>query len=78
MKKIIMVTFCLLVASCISNGENKKVKVYILAGQSNMEGKAGPKALAWQCGQDKYKMRYTQYIENGDHSAFYKAYQESN
>lgn len=55
----------------------KKVRVYLLAGQSNMEEKAGFQPLAWQVGQEKYKNRYTHLIIDSDHAAFSKAYQAS-
>jgi hypothetical protein len=62
----------------IPEGSSKKpVKVYILAGQSNMEEKAGFQPLAWQVGQEKYKNRYTHLITDGDHAAFSKAYADS-
>ena len=32
-----------------------KVKVFILAGQSNMEGRGFPEPLTWQVGQEKYR-----------------------
>jgi len=47
-----------------------KVKVFILAGQSNMEGKGFPRPLAWQVGQEKYRERYTHLIKDGDYEAF--------
>lgn len=61
----------------IVQAADKKVRVYILAGQSNMEEKAGFMPLAWQVGQDEYKERYTHLIKDGDHAAFSKIYQES-
>ena len=36
----------------------KPVKVFILAGQSNMEGKGFPRPLAWQVSQPAYRERY--------------------
>jgi alpha-galactosidase len=51
---------------------SKKVKVFILAGQSNMEGKGFPEPLAWQVSQKKYRDRYTHFIKNGDYDAFTK------
>ncbi|MFP6612996.1 MAG: sialate O-acetylesterase [Pirellulales bacterium] len=47
-----------------------KVKVFILAGQSNMEGRGFPEPLAWQVAQENYRQRYTHFIENGDYDAF--------
>lgn len=49
-----------------------KVKVFILAGQSNMEGRGFPEPLAWQITQEKYRQRYTHFIKNGDYEAFAK------
>ena len=47
-----------------------KVKVFILAGQSNMEGRGFPEPLAWQVTQEKYRDRYTHFIKDGDFEAF--------
>jgi len=47
-----------------------KVKVFILAGQSNMEGRGFPEPLAWQITQKEYRERYTHFIRNGDYEAF--------
>lgn len=47
-----------------------KVKVFILAGQSNMEGKGFPEPLSWQITQKKYRQRYTHFIKDGDYDAF--------
>ena len=52
-----------------------KVKVFILAGQSNMEGRGFPEPLTWQVGQEKYRERYTHFIKDGDYDA-YKEYAE--
>ena len=49
-----------------------KVKVFILAGQSNMEGRGFPEPLTWQVSQKKYRERYTHFIRNGDYEAFLK------
>jgi hypothetical protein len=54
-----------------------KVKVFILAGQSNMEGKGFPDPLAWQITQEKYRQRYTHFIRNGDYDAFAKTVRET-
>jgi alpha-galactosidase len=51
---------------------SKKVKVFILAGQSNMEGRGFPEPLTWQVSQAKYRGRYTHFIKNGDYDAFTK------
>jgi len=56
---------------------NKQVQVYILAGQSNMEGKGSPVPIAWQCNMESLKDRWTPLIENGDHANFFKTFQES-
>ncbi|MBM81703.1 MAG: hypothetical protein CMJ78_14075 [Planctomycetaceae bacterium] len=37
----------------------EKVKVFILAGQSNMEGRGFPEPLTWQVGQEKYGAIYS-------------------
>jgi len=60
-----------------AGASDKKVRVYILAGQSNMEEKAGFMPLAWQVGQEKYRNRYTHLIKNGDHAEFTKIYKAS-
>src|SRR5210317_1993305 len=54
-----------------------KVKVFILAGQSNMEGRGFPEPLSWQITQEKYRERYTHFIKNGDYDAFAKKVAES-
>lgn len=51
----------------------KPVKVFILAGQSNMEGRGFPEPLAWQTTQEKYRSRYTHFIKDGDFDAFNKS-----
>jgi len=55
----------------------KKVKVFILAGQSNMEGRGFPEPLAWQVTQREYRERYTHFIKNGDYEAFTKKVAET-
>lgn len=55
----------------------KTVRVVVLAGQSNMEGKGYPAPVAWQVGQAEYRDRWTRIIENGDHEAFTRAHQAS-
>jgi hypothetical protein len=47
-----------------------KVKVFILAGQSNMEGRGFAESLSWQVTQEKYRERYTHFIKDGDFDAF--------
>ena len=54
-----------------------KLKVFILAGQSNMEGRGFPEPLSWQVGQEKYRERYTQFIKDGDYEAFTKKVAET-
>jgi alpha-galactosidase len=54
-----------------------KVKVFILAGQSNMEGRGFPEPLSWQITQKEYRERYTHFIENGDYEAFAKKVAET-
>jgi hypothetical protein len=68
---------CPMYAAAAAGASDKKVRVYILAGQSNMEEKAGFMPLAWQVGQEKYRDRYTHLIKNGDHAEFTKIYQAS-
>ena len=55
----------------------KPVKVFILAGQSNMEGKGFPEPLAYQVSQEKYQRRYTHFIQDGDYAAFTRLHAES-
>ena len=56
---------------------NGKVKVFILAGQSNMEGRGFPEPLSWQVTQEKYRDRYKHFIKNGDYDAFTKKVAET-
>ena len=49
---------------------DKKVKVFILAGQSNMEGRGFPEPLSWQTTQAEFRQRYTHFIKDGDFDAF--------
>jgi len=53
------------------------VKVFILAGQSNMVGKGFPEPLSWQITQEKYRERYTHFIKDGDYEAFAKKVAET-
>ena len=48
----------------------KPIKVFILAGQSNMQGKGFPEPMTWQLSQEKYRTRYTHLIRNGDYESF--------
>ena len=82
-----LVLFCVVVASpwaaAAENPEfaastsKEKVKVFILAGQSNMEGRGFPEPLTWQVSQEKYRERYTHFIQNGDYDAFTKKVAET-
>lgn len=54
-----------------------KVKVFILAGQSNMEGRGFPRPVEWQVSQEKYRERWTHLIKDGDYAAFSKKVQET-
>ncbi len=49
---------------------DKPVRVFILAGQSNMEGRGFPEPLTWQLSQEKYRQRYTHFVHNGDIETF--------
>ncbi len=55
----------------------KPVKVFILAGQSNMEGKGFPRPLAWQVSQPAYRERYQHLIQDSDYDAFVAALERS-
>ena len=55
----------------------KPVKVFILAGQSNMEGKGFPRPLAWQVSQPAYQERYQHLIQDSDCDAFVAALERS-
>jgi alpha-galactosidase len=59
------------------SANKKPVKVFILAGQSNMEGRGFPEPLAWQVSQKKYRERYTHFIKDGDFEAFTKKVAET-
>ncbi len=66
--------------ACVSTGKAsaqeikpKKVQVFILAGQSNMEGKGYPEPLAYQVTQENYRDRYAHFVKDQDFSAFTKA-----
>ncbi len=65
-----VVAVALTAASWPSAAADGPVKVFILAGQSNMEGKGFPEPLAWQITQEKYRDRYTHFIKDGDYAAF--------
>ena len=78
------VRFWLLMISCIAFffvqralAAEKPVKVFILAGQSNMEGKGFPRPLAWQVSQPAYQERYQHLIQDSDCDAFVAALERS-
>ena len=76
MKRIITFTLSfILIAPSLA--APKPVKVFILAGQSNMEGRGFPEPLAWQVSQKKYRERYTHFIKDGDYEAFTKKVKET-
>ncbi|MCP4858687.1 MAG: sialate O-acetylesterase [Fuerstiella sp.] len=54
-----------------------KIKVFILAGQSNMEGKGFPGPLSWQITQKQYRQRYTHFIKDGDYDTFAKTVRDT-
>ena len=54
-----------------------RVLVFVLAGQSNMEGKGFPDPVAWQISQPKYRDRYKHFIKDGDFESFTKKHQAS-
>ena len=70
MKHILRIVFVLFFVPLLQAADKKPVKVFILAGQSNMEGKGFPEPLAWQVSQKKYRERYTHFIKDGDYEAF--------
>ncbi len=47
------------------NESGKKVKVFILAGQSNMEGKGSMKLAEYQCGDPRFEDFYTHLKKDG-------------
>ena len=71
---LILSTVCPIVAAADSDfaasTSSAKVKVFILAGQSNMEGRGFPEPLAWQVTQEKFRDRYAHFIKDGDFEAF--------
>lgn len=48
----------------------RDVQVFILAGQSNMEGKGFPEPVAWQITSPEHRDRWTRYVRDGDFTAF--------
>ena len=78
------VRFSLLMIFCMASSvmqralaAEKPVKVFILAGQSNMEGKGFPRPLAWQVSQPAYQERYQHLIQDSDCDAFVAALERS-
>ena len=67
----------ILLLSTAAHAADGKVKVFILAGQSNMEGKGFPDPVAWQISQPKYRDRYKHFIKDGDFDSFTKKHQAS-
>ena len=76
MKRIFIFTLGF-IFTVFSSAAPKPVKVFILAGQSNMEGRGFPEPLSWQISQKKYKERYAHFIKNGDYKAFTKKVNEA-
>ncbi|NNE01266.1 MAG: hypothetical protein HKN47_28465, partial [Pirellulaceae bacterium] len=77
--RVPLLTSVLLLLATSASGEppefaasksDAKVKVFVLAGQSNMEGRGFPEPLAWQTTQKEYRERYTHFIQDGDFDAF--------
>ena len=76
----LLTLLCLLIPLSVNAQESnyaastssKPVKVFVLAGQSNMEGRGFPQPLTWQLSQKEYRERYTHFIQNGDYEAFLK------
>jgi alpha-galactosidase len=60
-----------------ASSHSGKVKVFVLAGQSNMEGKGFPDPLSWQVTQEKYRQRYTHFIQDGNYDAFTRKIRET-
>lgn len=59
-----------------SDGEGV-LRVFILAGQSNMEGKGFPEPIAYQLTQADYRDRWTHAIPGGDPEAFTASWKAS-
>jgi alpha-galactosidase len=72
-----LLLFGVLLISGSAQAADGKVKVFILAGQSNMEGKGFPDPVAWQISQPKYRDRYKHFIKDGDFDSFTKKHQAS-
>ena len=77
MKYILGIVLVSLFVPILQAEDKKPVKIFILAGQSNMEGKGFPAPLAWQVSQKKYRERYTHFIKDGDYEAFTKKVAET-
>ena len=70
MKRILSLSLGLILGLSAWSADKKPVKVFVLVGQSNMEGRGFPEPLAWQVSQKKYRERYTHFIKDGDFEAF--------
>ena len=65
--KVLLFGLVALMASALAAGaddipassSSKKIKVFILAGQSNMEGRGFPEPLSWQVTQKEFRTRST-------------------
>ncbi len=76
-RSVALISTTILALTCASlvaspQDERKKVQVYILAGQSNMEGKGFPEPIAYQVTQAKYRDRYAHFIKGKDFASFAK------
>jgi hypothetical protein len=76
-RSVPLIATTLLALTCASlvaspQDKRKKVQVYILAGQSNMEGKGFPEPIAYQVTQAKYRDRYAHFIKGKDFASFAK------
>lgn len=56
---------------------DRVLRVFVLAGQSNMEGKGFPEPIAYQLTQPEYRDRWLHAIPNGDAEAFTKEWTSS-
>ena len=70
MKRILSLSLGLILGLSAWSADKKPVKVFVLVGQSNLEGRGFPEPLAWQVSQKKYRERYTHFIKDGDFEAF--------
>ncbi|HXH60954.1 MAG TPA: sialate O-acetylesterase [Fimbriimonadaceae bacterium] len=67
----------LVLTSVLLQPQQPRLKVFILAGQSNMEGKGMPAPLAWQVSQPQYQERWKSFIKDSDYAAFTQDYEAS-